>query len=211
MKKRLLIVIAAILSLFAVLFGCSFHLQPEYTEIFYSVTGTATNVTITAVMDEHETLQTFPNVSLPWSKSYENETHELYPPIYLKVEVTAAPAAVLSGTTTSTVAEQLIDAAATFQTSGVQVGDIAQVSPGGAFSAIAEVTSETTLKMTTGDDFFPLGTAYDIFKMRDISSVVSGTDPRLGRKAAPVNIKNLSIESWATMGATVIAKNYTAP
>jgi hypothetical protein len=162
-------------------------------------------------MNEHGTQKTFTNVSLPWSGSYENETHEMYPPIYLKVEVTAAPAAVLSGTTTSTVAEQLIDAGATFQSSGVQVGDIAQVSPGGSFSAITEVTDNTTLKITPGDDFFPNGTNYDIFKMRNITSVVRGTDPRLGRKAERVEIENLTIESWTTMGATVIAHNYTAP
>ena len=210
MKKGFFAAAAAVVS-FAVLFGCSFHLQPEYTEIFYHVEGTAANVTITAVMDEHGTLQTFSNVSLPWDGSYENETHELYPPIYLKVEVTAAPAAVLSGTTTSTSAGELIDAGATFQTGGIQVGDIAQVSPGGAFSAITEVTNDTTLVITPGDDFFPIGTNYDIFKMRDITSVVTGTDPRLGRKADPVNIKNLSIEGWTTMGATVVAKNFTAP
>jgi hypothetical protein len=182
--------------------GCSYQPSPEYGTIRYAVTGTAVNVVITAVMDETGTTQTFSNVALPWVTSYTNVTSEPSPPVYLKVETTATPAPLTTGTADTLLAGHLVDSSADFVVTGIKVGDVARNPAGGAISAVTAVT-QTDLTLTAGDDPFPTGTEnYEIYMMRSATGIAYGDDTEL---------KTLTLESWTVFSGTVIAYNYTAP
>ncbi len=184
------------------LIGCGYHMTPEFSTVKYQVTGTAKNVTINAVIDEHGTVQTYSNVSLPWGLTYENITQEMFPSIYLKVEVTAAPTAIDTGTADTASAGHLVNSTADFVTAGVSAGDVALNPGSGAYSAITIATA-TDLTLTPGDDPFPLGTEnYEIYAMGSLTGKAYGDDGLL---------ESLNLQSWTIMGATIIARNYTAP
>jgi len=192
--------------LLAAAIGCSYHFEPEYTAVRYEVGGTAENVTVTAVTDEHGTLETFAGVSLPWELTYENLTQDMFPPVYLHIEVTSRPAALATGTSEASAAEHLVDTGAGFVADGVQAGDVAVDTGSGSFSAITAVTA-TDLTLTAGDDFFSAGgVSYAVYAMRTLSGAAYGAT-----SGGEVTIDSLVLENWDVMGATFAIDNYTAP
>jgi len=202
MKRPLYGTIFASFILIMSLIGCGYHMTPEFYTVKYQVSGTAKNVTINAVTDEHGTVQIYSNVSLPWELTYENTTQDMFPSIYLKVEVTATPTAIDTGTADTASAGHLVNSIADFVTAGVGVGDVALNPGSGNYSAITNVTA-ADLTLTPGDNPFPLGTEnYEIYAMGSLTGKAYGDEELL---------ESLNLQSWTIMGATIIARNYTAP
>ena len=179
--------------------GCSWRLGPEFTEIRYSVTGTAQGVVVTAVVDEIGTLQTFSGVALPWSLEYTNETHRTYPPVYLRIEAVGSQRA--TGASGAPAAGQLVDLGASFAAAGVLVGDYALNRATGAWATVT-VVAPTTLNLSA--DVFPLaGQTYSV------CAPTSGS--LVGRFYGDgALVESLGLDGWL-MAGVVVARNFTAP
>ncbi len=195
--------LAAILAA-VVVAGCAWRYDPEYSSIEYAVSGTAANLTITAVTDEWGTRQTFSVASLPWSLDYDNEGLVMEPPVYLRVEVTPTGVPIATGSANSNVTDHLVDTTADFVALGVRVGDVARNPGSGAISLVTAV-STTDLTLTAGDDPFPLGTeAYEVYRMTSLTAAAYGDGSLLA---------STQLSGWQNgpLQATVISENYTVP
>ncbi len=191
-----------LVSLAALLAGCAWRIDPEYSTVEYRLSGTAVNVSVTAVADESGTLRTFAGAGLPWSLDYDNDEHVMRPPVYLRIDVSPDPPPIASGSATVASAGHLVDGTANFVAAGVRVGDMALNTGSGVYSAVTAVAA-TDLTLTAGDNPFPLGSeGYQVFRMMSITATVTG-DGQV--------IASDTYEAWRSMTATVIAENYTAP
>ena len=68
---------------------------------------------------------------------------------------------VISGTTTATTADKLVDSGATFSTGGVKVGDIIYNTTDSTIATVTAVDSETTLSVSA--NIFASGEAYQVY------------------------------------------------
>ena len=178
--------------------GCGLlasRIDPEFSVVSYEVTGTASDVAITAVVNELGETRVFSSVTLPWSYEYEILTYEMYPPVYLKVEV-PVPAPLATGNATSASANQLVDSGASF-TGVVQVGDVAVETGTPRECIITAVVAPNTLDLTA--DIFSGGTEpYAIYPMQTLTGTAYGDGEIL---------ETLTLQNYR-MGATIIVYNY---
>ena len=68
--------------------------------------------------------------------------------------------AFLSGTSTGTTANKLVDSGATFETNAVQIGDLVRNTTDSTTALVTAIDSETTLSLDT--DIFTTGEAYEV-------------------------------------------------
>jgi len=95
---------------------------------------------------------------------------------YLMSKISAYPTLLITSSNTSTTAGELIDSAANFITTGVQVGDIVYNASAFLTATVTQILSSTSLQLTsdiftsTGDDYY----IYSAANIKDLEKVSSG-------------------------------------